>query len=101
MESEPLLNSSLELSKKNHGDHGEKSGKGFMGEKFSIPYNQAYPCDLRGWVSSESDSRLGFTWLEAECLAIPGSRSPLREPKLGRIGNPKGQRRHGKTTRRL
>jgi hypothetical protein len=51
MESEPLLNFSLELSNKNHGDHGdhgEKSGKGFRGEKFSISYNQAYPCDPRG-----------------------------------------------------
>jgi hypothetical protein len=31
------------LSKKNLGDHGEKSVRGFMEERFSMSYNQAYP----------------------------------------------------------
>ena len=41
-----------------------KIGNGAMGERFSISYNQAYPCDPRvprGWASSEFNSILGLT----------------------------------------
>jgi hypothetical protein len=41
-----------------------KIGKGFMEERFSISYKQAYPRDARvprGFDSSEANSRLGFS----------------------------------------
>src|SRR5262245_11174551 len=51
------VNSSMGLSKKNHGghgEHGEERGKGLMEERFSMTSNEAYPrdpCVPRGWAS--------------------------------------------------